>query len=158
MLGKKFLADARLVVEAVQRRFGDDLHQVAIALVVLRQHDEVVVAVALRRGAMVVLFADVELAPEDRLDTRIFGGVDEVDCAEDVAVVGHGDRGHAEFLDAFDQALDLAGAVEHGVIGMQMKMNEFRHGVDTSILCGRSRCLQPVKSVENGEPNRHCEG
>ena len=136
VFGEKLLADARLVVEAVQRRLGDDLHQVAIAFVVLGQHDQVVVAVALGRGAMVFLLADVELAADDRLDPDFFGGVDELDGAEDVAVVGHGHGGHAEFLDALDEVLGLARSVEHGVVGMQVQMNEFRHGVDTSILLG----------------------
>ena len=142
MLGQKFLADARLVVEAMQRRLGNDLHQVAIALVVLGQHDEVVVAVALRRGAMVFLLADVKLAAQDRLHPRFFSGIDECHRAEDVAMVGHGDRGHVEFLDAADQALDLASAVEHGVVGMKMEMNELRLGhsesgpsLSASILC-----------------------
>ncbi len=46
--------------------------------------------------------------------------------------------GMLELLDALDQALDLAGAVEHGVIGMQMKMDEFwlRH-----------RCFYFMRSV-----------
>ncbi len=126
MLGEKFLADARLVVEAVQRRFGDDLDQVAIAFVVLRQHDQMVVAVALGRGAMVFLLADVKLAAQDRLHARFFGGVGECHRAEDVAVVGHGHGGHVQFLDALDQALDVAGAVEHGVVGVKMKMDELR--------------------------------
>ena len=128
VLGQKFLADARLVVEAVQRSLGDDLHQVAITLVVLGQHDQMVVAVAFGRGAMVFLLADVELAAQDRLHARFFGGIDELDRAEDVAVVGHGDRGHVEFFDALDQAFDVASAIEHGVVGMQMKMNELGLG------------------------------
>ncbi len=136
MLGEEFLADARLVIEAMQRRLGDDLHQVAISLIALGQHDQVVVTVALRRGAMIVLLADVEFAADDRLDPGLFGRVDKLDGSEDVAVVGHGHGGHAEFLDALDQVLGRACSVEHGVIGMQMQVNEFRHGVDTSILLG----------------------
>ena len=124
MFGEKLLADARLVVEAVQRGFGDNLDQVAITLVVFRQHDEMVVAVALGRGAMIFLLADVELAAQDRLDARFLGGVDEGHRAEDVAVIGHGDRRHLELLDAVDQALDLAGAVEHRVVGVKMQMYE----------------------------------
>ena len=130
MLGEKFLADARLVVEAVQRGLRGDLHQVAVAFFVLSQHQQVVVGVALGRGAMVVLLADVELAADDRLHAGVFGRIDELDCAKDVAVIGHGHGGHAEFLDALDEFLDIAGAVEHGVIGMQVQMDElFRHWV-----------------------------
>ena len=128
VLGQKFLADSRLVVEAVQRSLGDDLHQVAIAFVVLRQHDQVVVGVALGRRAVVFLLADVQLAAQDRLHSGFLGGIDELHRSEDVAVVGHGDGGHVEFLDAIDQLGGLAGAVEHGVIGVQMEMNELlRH-------------------------------
>ena len=150
VFGEKFLADARLVIEAVQRRLGNDPDQIAIALVVLRQHDEMVVAVAFGRGAMIFLLADVELATQDRLDARFFGGVDEPDRAEDVAVVGHGDRRHVEFLDALDQALDLASAVEHRVIGVQMKMNEFglRHRY-FYFMRSRQR-LQSEEGVEKG--------
>ncbi len=127
MLGEKLLADARLVVEAVQRCLGDDLHQVAVAFVALGEHNQVVVAVAFGRGAMVVLLADVELAPEDWLDAGFLCRVDELDGSEDIAVVGHGDRGHAEFLYPVDELLGFAGSVEHGVIGMQMEVNEFGH-------------------------------
>ena len=128
VVGEKLLADARLVIEPVQRGLGDDLHQVAIALVVLGQHDEMVVAVALGRRAMIFLLADVELATQDRLHARFLGGVHERYRAEDVAVIGHGDRRHLQLLDAIDETLDLARAVEHGEIGMQVKMDEFRLG------------------------------
>ena len=126
VLGEKFLAHARLVVKAVQRGFGDNLDQVAIAEIVFSENDEMVVAVAFGRSAMIFLLADVKLATENGLDARFFGGVDEGDRAEDVAVVGHGDRGHAELFHASDQALDLAGAVEHGVVGVKVKVDEFR--------------------------------
>ena len=130
----------------MQRCLGDDLHQVAVALIVLGQHDEMVVGVALRRGAMVFLLGDVELAAQDRLNTGFLGGVDERDGAEDVAVVGHGDRGHLEFFDAADQALDLASAVEHGEVGMKMEMNELwlRHRCFILFACDERCGLRKV--------------
>ena len=100
MLGEKSLTDARLVVEAVQRSLGRDLHQVAIAFVVFRQHDEMVIRVTFRRRAMVFFLADVQLATQDGLHTRIFGCVGKLHRAKDVAMIGHGDRWHVEFLDA----------------------------------------------------------
>ena len=124
VFGEKFLADARLVVEAVQRRLGNNLNQIAIALVVFGQHDEVVVAVTFGRGAMIFLLADVELAAQDGLHTRFFSGVGESHRAENVAVIGHGDRRHVEFLHPLDQTFDLAGAVQHGIVGVKMKMHE----------------------------------
>ena len=136
MLGEKFLADARLVIEAVQRRLGNNLDQVAIALIVLGQHDEVVVAVSLGRGAMVFLFADVQFAAQNRLYSRIFGGIGEGYRAKNIAMIGHGDRRHVEFLDPVDEALNVASAVEHRIIRVQMEMYEFRlrHRC-VSILC-----------------------
>jgi hypothetical protein len=39
-------------------------------------------------------------------------------------VVGDGQAVHAEFFGLFDELRDLAGAVEKGVMGMNVKMNE----------------------------------
>ena len=125
--GQVALADARLAVEAVQRCFRSDADQVAIAFFVFGQHEQVVVVVALRGGAMVLVLAHVELAAEDGLDALLLGGVEEVDGAVDVAVVGHGHGFLAEFGDAVDEFLDVAGAVEQGVFGVQMEVGEFGH-------------------------------
>ena len=76
---------------------------------------------------MIVLFADVKLAADDRLDPRFIGGVHEMDRAKNVAMIGHGDRGHAQFFHALDEFLHVAGAVEHGVIGMEVQVNELGH-------------------------------
>src|SRR5580693_1767636 len=154
MLGQKFLADARLVIEAMQRGFGNNLHQVAIALVVFSQHDEVVIRVAFRRGAMVFLLADVELATQDRLHACFFSGVDERYRAEDVAMIGHGDRRHLEFFDAADQALDLASTVEHGEVGMKMEMNEFRLRHLYFYFMRSVRLLRPEEDVEKRAETR----
>jgi hypothetical protein len=42
-------------------------------------------------------------------------------------VVGHGHRRHAEFLDAVAELFDVASAIEHGVIGMKVEMDELGH-------------------------------
>ncbi len=46
---------------------------------------------------MVVVLADVELAAEDGLDPLLLHGVEEVDCAVDIAMIGHGGGGLADF-------------------------------------------------------------
>ena len=97
----------------MQRRFGDNLDQVAVALVILSQHDQMVVAVAFRRGAMVLFLADIKFAAKDRLHTRFLRRIDERHRAKDVAMIGHGHRRHVELFDTLDQALDVASAVEH---------------------------------------------
>ena len=86
---------------------------------------------------MVFLFADVQLAADDRLDAGVLRGIEEMDCAEDVAVIGHGNGGHVQGLGAFAELGGVASAIEHGVVGMQMKMNEVRHG---SLLSGLLNC------------------
>jgi hypothetical protein len=57
----------------------------------------------------------------------LFGGVDEVDSAEHIAVVGHGDSGHTLLLDAAAELFDVGGAVEHGVVGVEVEVYEVGH-------------------------------
>jgi ketol-acid reductoisomerase len=44
--------------------------------------------------------------------------------AKNIAVVGHGHRGHAELVDALDEFLNVASAVEQRIIAMQMQVDE----------------------------------
>ncbi len=77
---------------------------------------------------MVLVLAHVQFAAKDGLDSLLLGGVEKVNGAVNVAVVGHGDGLLAELGDAVDQLGDVAGPVEERVFGMQMKVGEFRHG------------------------------
>ena len=52
------------------------------------------------------------------------GGVVELDRAEQVAVIGHGDGGHLLLDHDLHQLVDIAGAVEQRVIGMAMQVDE----------------------------------
>ena len=82
-----------------------------------------VVGVAFGRSALdvvIVFLADVQLAADNRLDANFVGRVHKLHCAEDVAVVGHGDRWHAKLLHPVDKLIHATGAVEHGVVRMQM--------------------------------------
>ncbi len=93
--GEEVFGDAGLAVEAVEGGLGGEAHEVAIAGFIFGEHEEVVVAVS--EGAVVVGFGEVELAAEDGLDAFFLHGVEEVDGAEDVAVVGHGGGGLTDF-------------------------------------------------------------
>ena len=121
-------ADAGLAVEAVERGLGGDADEVAIALFVGGEDEEVVVVVAFAGGAVVFVFGDVEFAAEDGLDAFGLGGFEEVDGAVDVAVVGHGDGFLAEGGDAVDEFVEVAGSVEEGVLGVEMEVGELGHG------------------------------
>ncbi len=105
VLGQKFLADARLVIKTVQRSFRGDLHQIAVALFIFCEHQQMVVVIAFGRGAMVVFLADVEFATQDGLDTPRFGLVEKMQCDKHVAMIGDRNRGHAQFAYALDELI-----------------------------------------------------
>ena len=67
---------------------------------------------------------DVHLAADDRLHALLLHGVVELDRAEHVAVVGDGAGRHAQLGDALGQLLGPAGAVEEGVFGVEVEVNE----------------------------------
>src|ERR1700744_2464891 len=67
MLGQKFLADARLVIKPEQRGFRRNLYQIAVAFFIFREHQQMVVGIAVRWGALdvvIVFLADVQLAAD----------------------------------------------------------------------------------------------
>src|SRR5215471_3744663 len=115
-----------------------------------------IVGIAFRRhplGVVVFFFADVELAADDWFDPDLVRGIHELDCAENVSVVGHGNGGHAEFVDAMDEVIDAAGSVEQRVVGVQVQVDELGHVsrwslvVSQSMVAGRwqyeESCLVP---------------
>jgi hypothetical protein len=59
--------------------------------------------------------------------------------AKNVAVIGHGDRRHAKFVDPVNKFLDVASAIEQGVIAMQMEVDELvlAHEDSTWLLADR---------------------
>ena len=67
---------------------------------------------------------DVDLAAEDRLHAGVARLLVELDGAEEVAVVGHRDRRHAERLGAREERLVLDRAVEERVLGVEVQVGE----------------------------------
>ena len=92
--------------------------------------------VAVGIGARFVASGDVDFAADDGADAFVFGGVVELDSAEEVAVVGHADGGHFLLGADLHELVDFAGAVEEGVVGVVVKVDErgFGHG---SLTIGR---------------------
>jgi hypothetical protein len=89
-----------------------------------------IVGIAIRRSsldAVVVLLADVKLAADNGFDSSVSGSVHKMHRAENISVVGHGHGGHAQFLYPVTEFLHVASAVEHGVVGMEMEVDELRH-------------------------------
>src|SRR5438309_11876498 len=107
-----------------------------------------VVVFGLAFGLLAMIFGlgHVEFAPDDRLNALRFGGVVEMNGAEDVAVVGHGDRRLPEGRDARDQLLYIARPIEHGVVGMQVQVRELRHEAGVSPLSPTVFGLGPLEN------------
>jgi len=77
------------------------------------------------------------------MDALGFGGVIELDGAEEVAVVGHGDSGHLLFGDDIHQLADLAGAVEKRIVGVAMQVDErfVGHPETRALVLGEGSCF-----------------
>jgi hypothetical protein len=120
VLLKELFIDAGLVVETVEVAGGDELDEIAVAVLILGEEDEVVVAA----GVGFVVVDDVEFAADDRVDAFGFGGVVELDATEEIAVIGHGNGGHLLLGCDVHELLDFAGAVEERVVGMAVEVNE----------------------------------
>ena len=123
VLRQKFLAHPRLVIKPVQRGLRRNLHQVPVAFLVLGQHQQMVVSVALRRrppDIVIIFLADVQLAAHNRLHACLLCRVHKMHRAKNVPVIGHRHGRHAELFYALHQFFNVASAVEHRIIAMQM--------------------------------------
>ena len=78
---------------------------------------------------MVFLRTDVELAAQDRLDALCLGRIKKMHGAVDVAVIGDGHGLLSDAVDVGDQLFDVAGAIQQRVVGVQMKVGKFSHGI-----------------------------
>ena len=112
----------------MQRSFRGQADEIPIAFFVFGEHQEVVVLIVGSVGAVILSLADVEFAAEDGLDPLFFGRLEEVNCPVDISVVGHGDGFLPQGGDPVYQFRNVAGAVEEGVLGVQMEVGEFGHG------------------------------
>ena len=70
---------------------------------------------------------DVQLATEDRRDVRLLRGLVEVDAAEEVAVVRQRERLESERFCLLHELLELRGAVEQAVLGVDVEVDEVSH-------------------------------
>src|ERR1700739_717123 len=124
---QKLFAHARFVVKAVERCLRSDFYKVAVAFLVFGQNQQVVVGISVGRGAVdvvIVFLTNVKFATNNGLHAGGLRGIDEVHGAKNISVVGHGHGGDANFLFPLAKLFDVAGAVKHRVVGMQMKVDE----------------------------------
>ena len=90
-----------------------------------------VISVSLRRGALdvvVFLFADVKFTADNRLDAGLFRRIYKMHRSKDIPVVGHRHGRHSQALYPLDELLYITGSIQHGIVGMQVQMDELRGG------------------------------
>ena len=128
VLLEQFAVDAGAVVEAFEVGAGGELDQVAPALVVLGEEDEVVSGFGGAAGFAVEAATgrEVGLHAEQGLDAGGAGGLVEIDCAVEVAVVGDREGLLSELAGAFDEGVDASESVEFAVLGVGVEVSE--HG------------------------------
>ena len=120
---------ARLVVEVVHVRLAHELQQVVVALVGLRQQQQVV-QLRLHVLAQRLVGGEVHLAAEDglhalaRLLLHRVARVGELHHARHDAVVGDGHRRHVQLGGAAHHVLDVREAVEQRVLGVVVQVYE----------------------------------
>ena len=140
VFGEELFADAWLAVEAVESRLAGEADEVAVTRFVFGEDEEMVVGVAFGSATVVFVFADVQLAAEDGLEALLVHGVEEVDRAVDVAVVGHGGGGLTDFAEVSGEFVYVTGAIEEGVIGVKMKVGKLCRHVSILWRLGRGFC------------------
>src|SRR6516164_3156985 len=80
---------------------------------------------------------DVDLVANDRVETGRSALAVELDGAVEVAVIGDGQRVHAQRLDARNQLGDAAGAVEEAVVRVTVQVDERTVGHEEPFACER---------------------
>ena len=108
--------------KALQIAERGELDQVPEAGAVAGQQRQVVALVA-HLLALVAVVHEVGLEAQDRLHAVLAARLVELDRAVQDAVVGEPQRGHAELGGAGRELLDLAGAVEQRILGMDVQMD-----------------------------------
>ena len=109
-----------LIIEAFHVTPGHDFHQVGVALVVLGQQHQMIIAVVAAGGLLVEpgVGSYVDLAAQDGLDPLRPGRPIEVDDAEHGSVVGNSCGSHAQLLHLGHVFFYFIGAVQKAVFCM----------------------------------------
>jgi hypothetical protein len=135
MAGQRLNIRARFVVKAPEVRVRDELEEILISGEILREQAKVEDRFSFVRAA--VLFEpgrlhEVKFTADQRLDAFCFRLIVELDRAVKIAVVGDGQRPHAQLARAIHQPVNATAAIEEAVIGVDVEMDEVlvdgRHG------------------------------
>ena len=127
---QQLLVDARLAVEAFQEGGGDQFAEVAVALVVFYQHQQVVIIELVFAAVGLVetgIRRQVQFRADDGLDFALQRFFIKIDRAQDRAVIGQGHGRHLEGEGFFQQVVDFQGRIEQAVFRMQVQVDETLH-------------------------------
>ena len=119
-----------LVIKPFQVGLADQFDQVLIPGTVRGQEDQVIIIVV---GEMSLLGqtaagGQIGLTAKEGFHPCGLGFLIELDRSEHVPVVRDRDRRHVEALDLSDQRSNSVGPIQQAVVGMEMKVDEFRSG------------------------------
>ena len=121
---EQLVVDARLVVVALEESERAQLDEVVVAGRRLGEQRQVAPGpLALVPVALAPVGDDVHLAAEQRLDPDLARSLVELDRPGHRAVIGEPHGGHAEIGGALHELGDPTGAVEHRVLGVDVKVN-----------------------------------
>ncbi len=139
MFGQDFLVDPRAAVEPLEETDGAQSNQVPVAGAVLGEQNQVAVQPG-RALRLLLQFpgteCEVRLEAEDGTDAFRLGMIVERPGRVQVAVIRHGQAIHSEALYMINQLGNPVGAVEEGVLGVGVEMNE-SHGISLSAIPDR---------------------
>ena len=128
----------RLVVEVIDMRFADQVQQVVVTLVGLRQQQQVV-KLGLHILAKLLIGGEIHFATVNRLDLLagflLDGGtgIAQLGNARHNAVIANGHGRHVKLRRTTNHILDMRQAVKQGIFSMVVQMNE-RHVCASNLL------------------------
>ena len=103
---------------------GYQLHEVAVAGVVPGQQDQVIGAAFGGVFVEAAVVSYVNFTTNDGLDAHFFARRVEIDHTVKGAMVGDGKGFHSQLFGASHQVGDTADAVQHAVLGVNVKVRE----------------------------------
>ena len=130
MLGEEFLVHTRLVVEAFEVRCGDELHQVLVAILVLREQEQVLINFLASSSARAGLLLEaaavrhIDLATDDGFDALLADSLVEVHCAVEHAVVRDGHRAEVQLLRPRGELVQAARGIQKRILRVQVQMDK----------------------------------
>ena len=131
VLGQQLLVNPWTIVEPLHVARRHQLDEIVIALLRLREQNEVVGGIARTASTREpAARRHVDLAADDRLDSTLPRRIVECDRREHVAVLGDCHRRHLKANRLIEHLIDSACAVEQRELGMQMQVNK-THGVSS---------------------------